>query len=90
MWVFGSRHKKTSGPNSDLDIDIEVEWVAGQMLGVCESAISLWSAASKNFKDEMTIGCPWFLDIQLYAGDEETPMIHKYLLESSSLIYEKT
>lgn len=90
MWVYGSRYKKTNRPDSDLDIAVEVEWVSGKMLGLCETTFSLWCAAEPNFKDEMASGCPWKLDLQLNAGEVETPNIHAYIKEASNQFYEKT
>tara|TARA_R110002072_G_C7762336_1_gene518444 strand:- start:98 stop:445 length:348 start_codon:yes stop_codon:yes gene_type:complete len=89
IWVFGSRHKKTHGPDSDLDIAIEVEWVSGELLGVCEDWFALWSAALPKFEKSFISGCPWPMDIQCYADAQSTPKIHEYLQEASNLIYEK-
>lgn len=89
MWIFGSRHKGTDHPHSDLDLAVEVEWVNGQMLGVCEDSMSLWIAALPKFEGRLRDACPWELDLQQYAGIKDTPGIHKYLLEASRRIYEK-
>ena len=90
IWIFGSRYKGTHHDGSDLDLAVEVEWVEGRMLGVCENSISLWSAALPKFKGEMQSNCPWLLDIQQYAGALDTPIIHSYIEEASRLIYQKT
>ena len=89
MWVFGSRYKGTGHPDSDLDLAVEVAWVNGQKLGICEDSMSLWVTALPKFEDRLRDACPWELDLQQYAGSEDTPSIHKYLLEASRHIYEK-
>jgi hypothetical protein len=90
LWLFGSRYRMDHSPDSDLDIAVEVEWIAGQGLGACEDHFSLWCATEEKFRDAMTSGCPWVIDIQCYAGEEGTPNIHRYLQSGSKLIYEKT
>ena len=89
IWVFGSRFKNTHNSNSDLDIAVEVEWVSGEQLGCCEDTFSLWCAASPKFEERMKAECPWTLDLQQYAGQKDTPKIHRYLEECSRLIYQK-
>lgn len=89
MWVFGSRHKGNHRACSDLDLAVEVEWVPNQKLGFCNDSFSLWFAASKHFEQNMRDVCAWVLDLQMYAGEKETPRIHDYLQESSKLIYKK-
>ncbi|VAX08943.1 hypothetical protein MNBD_GAMMA26-2198 [hydrothermal vent metagenome] len=89
MWLFGSRYKETHKTDSDLDLAVEVVFVKGCMLGCGEESLSLWCAASSRFKDELKNACPWELDLQGYAGEKDTPHIHKYLNDGSKLIYEK-
>ena len=89
IWVFGSRHKGTNGPGSDLDIAVEIEWLKGEKLGFCADSFSLWEAASHKFEDKFRQCSPWELDLQQYAGEESTPNIHRYLTSASRLIYEK-
>lgn len=90
MWIFGSRHKGEEKPTSDLDLAVEVEWVKGQGLGVCEDSISLWTATSPKFKCKLRDACPWKLHLHQYAGEHDSPLIHCYLCEASELIYDKT
>jgi hypothetical protein len=59
------------------------------MLGVGNDLFSLWCVASRKFEDEFISGCPWKLDLQQYAGEINTPKIHKYLLEGSALFFDK-
>jgi predicted nucleotidyltransferase len=89
LWVFGSRYKGTNSEDSDLDIAVEVEWVKGQMLGVCENSFSLWVVTSRKFEYLMKDAIPWNLDLQQYVNEAETPNIHQYLQDSSKLLYEK-
>ena len=90
MWIFGSRHKGEEKPTSDLDLAVEVEWVKGQGLGVCEDVMSLWIVTSPTFKSKLCNACPWKLDLHQYAGEHNSPCIHRYLGEASALIYDKT
>jgi len=90
MWVFGSRYKGTHTDASDLDLAIEVEWVKGQMLGVCENSGALWAATLPKFEDAMIGVCPWELDLHQYADATDSPNIHQYLQDASAQIYEKT
>lgn len=89
IWVFGSRYKGTNRDDSDLDIAVEVEWVKGQMLGVCKDPFSLWIVASRKFEEPMKSVIPWTLDLQLYVDEIDTPNVHRYLQDSSTLLYEK-
>lgn len=89
MWIFGSRIKGTETQNSDLDLAIEVEWIEGQMLGVCSDPYSLWMACLPQFENEMQAICPWKLDLQQYIDSNKTSVIHTYLEDASKQIYEK-
>ena len=90
MWGFGSRHKGEENSTSDLDLAIEVEWVSGQGLGVCEDDMSLWIATLPKFEFRLRNACPWELHLHQYAGECNSPCIHRYLSESSELTYDKT
>lgn len=90
IWVFGSRYKGTNREDSDLDVAVEVEWVEGHKLGYCADAFSLWEAAVPCFEEQLRRCCPWTMDLQQYAGASDTPRMHRYLGDSSILIYEKT
>lgn len=90
IWIFGSRYKGNCRVDSDLDLAVEVEWIEGQKLGVCENSAALWFVALPRFEKQFREVCCWQLDIQQYAGEIDTPAIHSYLLDASEMIYEKT
>lgn len=89
MWIFGSRLTGTATDGSDLDLAVEIEWISGMSLGVCEDSFSLWCAVLPHFEKRMQNISPWPLDLQNLVDENETKNLFLYISESSKLIYEK-
>ena len=85
VWVFGSRLKGTHKPDSDLDIAVEVQWVDG--IGERGNDFSVWFAAKELIGDSLHALVPMDVDLQWYGGRTATDKMHKYLNESSMVIY---
>ncbi len=79
IWFYGSRIKNEAGPNSDLDIAVEL--CQGYGLGD-------FMFEKRNWIEELAPNIPYKLDIKFYEEKEEC--ICKKGVESASvLVYEK-
>jgi len=83
-YLFGSRLKGTENPKSDLDIAVEINREAGDI-----NDYSAFAFDKCDYLQYLAEKIPFRLDLQLYAGEIETPKMYRYLSESSKVIYEQ-
>ena len=87
LWVFGSRSREDFGPDSDIDIAIELDLQYG---GFDETGgMVTWAFETDGWEEELEELLRMDVDLQQYRG-EDTPTIHSALKESSCLIYAKS
>jgi predicted nucleotidyltransferase len=89
IWMFGSRMKETHRADSDIDIAIEPRWTPE--LRYCANFQAMVCAIREEFStsiSELRETVPFEVDLQFYGGPDETPNIHAYLAESSTVVYE--
>ena len=81
-YIFGSRLKGTHRVDSDLDVAIEMKRSPGD-----ETVRATWICEANRMKESIKSFVPYVVDLQHYNG-EETPHIHTYLNEASTVIYD--
>lgn len=83
-YLFGSYLKGTATPSSDLDIAVEIHKGPGDT-----SYSSAFAFDKQDFLKDLEGKVRLKLDLQLYAGESETPNVHQFLSGSSKVIYEE-
>ena len=83
--LYGSRVHGTNGPNSDLDVAIEIIPLPGDI-----SPLATWIAEGRGLAESLASLLPCALDLEWYGGATETPTIHRGLVAGSVLVYEQT
>jgi predicted nucleotidyltransferase len=87
LWVFGSRSRGDFGPDSDIDIAIELDLRYG---GFDETGgMVTWSFETDGWEEELKALLGMEVDLQQYRG-EDTPTIYNAIRESSCLVYSKS
>jgi len=92
LWIFGSRHKVTAKPTSDIDIAVEVnhepEWET-DLTAIWFEKDECWKSELADLFPWKVDLFPWKVDLQFYDPNGTTPCIEKYLRDDSALIYYK-
>lgn len=87
IYLFGSRVRGDHGPESDIDIAVELDPSAFR--GVDESGgLATWMFEAEAWREELRRLIPLKLQLERYHP-EQTPTVGKGLARSSQLIYEK-
>jgi uncharacterized protein len=87
VYLFGSRVRGEHGPQSDIDIAVELDPVAFR--GADDSGgLATWMFEAPAWREELKQLIPLKVQLERYHR-EQTPTIGKALAESSQLIYEK-
>ena len=87
VYLFGSRVRGDHGPNSDIDIAVELDPAVFQ--GVDESGgLVTWMCETKGWKEELQKLIPLKIQLERYHPDQ-TRTVGKGLAQSSQLVYEK-
>jgi predicted nucleotidyltransferase len=81
--VFGSRARSDYRSDSDLDISIEIDPLAGY-----ESSVLTWIGEAEHWREQLEPRFPVKLDLELLDG-EETPRISAGVRRSSIVVYER-
>ncbi|MEM5344283.1 nucleotidyltransferase family protein [Paraburkholderia azotifigens] len=84
VWLFGSRVRGTERSDSDIDIAVEVQTLAGD-----SSAWTTFMFEKPRLQKAIEALLPMEVQLEWYGGPEETPTIHAALFERSMLIYER-
>ncbi len=82
MYFYGSRQQGTERPDSDLDLAIE-------FLSPMEDgeALANWMKFHGGWERFLERELGMEVQIELYRGAEFTPSVHRYLEESSEIVY---
>ena len=81
VWIFGSRAKGTSSPDSDLDVAVELIYREDEV------ALATYMFEKGGWLSELQPLFPFPLQLELL--DENTEIIRKGLSEGSLLVFER-
>ena len=84
VWVFGSRVRGTERPDSDLDVAVEHDALAGD-----SDASTTWIYKAQDWRDELGRSLSVRLDLQPYIPGQSSTL-QAGLDESSYVVYERT
>ncbi|MBN3826033.1 nucleotidyltransferase domain-containing protein [Burkholderia sp. Ac-20384] len=83
VWLFGSRVCGTERPDSDIDIAVEIERLAGDS---CKWRVFVFERQRLNAAIEALLPMP--VQLEWYGGPTETPTIEAGLRDNSILVYQ--
>jgi uncharacterized protein len=87
VYLFGSRIRGDHGPDSDVDIAVELD--PAVFRGADGSGgLATWMFETKEWKEELEKLIPLKVQLERYHPDQ-TPTVGKGLAQSSQLVYEK-
>ena len=84
-YLFGSRVRGDNRCDSDLDVAIELT------PGLCDSGpLATWITEAARLRSSISLRIPLAVDLQLYCGAIDTPIIHTGLAAGSRTVYERS
>jgi predicted nucleotidyltransferase len=83
VWLFGSHARGEAGPDSDIDIAVEVVPVHAD-----ESVTDCWFTHSSKWRSELAARFPFRIQLELLDG-LSTPTISRGIARSGVLVYER-
>ncbi|QYR52964.1 nucleotidyltransferase family protein [Lysobacter soyae] len=90
LWIFGSRAKGTSRPDSDIDIAIELNLgLNGRSSETSEFIFATWAFESNPWKEQLELLTKLPVDLQLYDG-QETPTIQCGVNDGGLLVFDRS
>lgn len=84
VWLYGSRAKGTHGPDSDINIAVELEPV-----GDSEETLAVWMANAGSWQMQLQSRIAPRVDLEWFDPDGSTRTLQAALEEAKVLIYER-
>jgi predicted nucleotidyltransferase len=84
LWIYGSRARGDSGPDSDLDVAVEID-----PIGNDESAEVSFISTASQWRSELEPYIPFKLHLQWYDPEGSYVEVQRGVEKSGVLVYER-
>ncbi len=82
-YIFGSRARGDHRKKSAIGVAMEMKKAPGD-----KSVLATWIGEREGFRSRLQPLLPYTLNLEWYGGEEETPTIHKGLIDGSLVVYD--